>query len=188
MYLAISSVKILLIRWKWEQLQPLMTIFAECFLSLPGSLHIFMYEWRWENGADGCCFCSMGGGNTWNRSWVVSTKSSSYSHLSAPPQRAILFLTVTQGQLKAAGLERYLCAHVWAHMCSPAISSDEPQEAFQVSQCFTPLASPCASFFVPASSPPAHNLSVMTHTLAGFDLDSHLPSQPVTSQFFCNTL
>lgn len=104
------------------------------------------------------------------------------------PQRAILFLTVTQGQLKAAGLERYLCVHVWAHMCSPAISSDEPQEAFQVSQCFTPLASPCASFFVPASSPPAHNLSVMTHTLAGFDLDSHLPSQPVTSQFFCNTL
>lgn len=28
------------------------------------------------------------------------------------------------------------------------------------------------NFFVPDSSPPAHNLSVMTHTLSGFDLDS----------------
>lgn len=31
---------------------------------------------------------------------------------------------------------------------------------------------PCVSFFVPASSPPVHNLSVMTHALSDFDLDS----------------
>lgn len=157
-------MKILLIRWKWKQLQPLQAVFAECFLSHPGSLCIFMYESRWENGADECCFCSLGGGNTWNGSWVVSTKSSSYTHLSAPaPQRVIPLLTVTQEQLKATGMERYLCVHMWAHRCSPAIPSDEPQEAFQVSQGF-PLSSPSLSMCIIFL--PARNLSWLTHSLA----------------------
>lgn len=150
-------MKILLRRWKWKQFSLCKLSLQSVFLSHPGSLCIFMYEYRWENGADECCFCSMGGGNTWNGS-SVSTKSSSCPHLSAALQRAIQLLTVTLGQLKAIGIERCLCVHVWAHVCFLVISSDEPQEALQVSQCFTP-SSPslshvhhfCSSFISPSS-------------------------------------
>lgn len=67
-----------------------------------------------------------------------------------------------------------MCACVGTHVCAFALSGDKPEETFQVSLCLT-LSSPSLSMciiFVPASSPPAHNLSVMTHTLSGFDLDS----------------
>lgn len=65
-----------------------------------------------------------------------------------------------------------MCARVG--QCALVPSGDKPQETSQVSLCLTvrsPSLSTCI-IFVPASSPPAHNLSVMTHTLSGFDLDS----------------
>lgn len=43
--LGISSVKILLAKWKWKHLQPSRTIFAVCFLSPPGSLDAFVHAY-----------------------------------------------------------------------------------------------------------------------------------------------
>jgi len=43
--LSISSLKILLVKWKWKHLQPSQTIFAVCFLSPSGSLYTFMYTY-----------------------------------------------------------------------------------------------------------------------------------------------
>lgn len=137
----------------------------QCFLSHPGSLCIFMYECRWENGAGECCFCSMGGGNAWTSSWIVSTKTSSFTHLSAPSQRAIQLLTVIQGQLKAIGMEKHLCMHVWAHVCSP-VSLKKLSRLASVSLP-APQASPCASSLFQLNLPQLTIcLSWLTHSLA----------------------
>lgn len=98
--------------------------------------------------------------------------SSNNTHHSAFPHRAVQLLLVTLGQLKAIGMERDVC--VGTRACALLPSGDKPQGIFQVSLCLI-LSSPSpfmCMIFVPASSPPAHNLSAMTHTLSGFDLDS----------------
>lgn len=43
--LGVSSVKMLLLKWKWKQLQPSQTVFAICILSPPGPLYTFVYAY-----------------------------------------------------------------------------------------------------------------------------------------------
>ena len=70
---------------------------------------------------------------------------------------------VIVGQLKAIGMERDVCVNVWAHMCVHLYSQVTNLKKLSRLACV---------IFVPASPPPAHNLSVVTHMLSGFDLDS----------------
>lgn len=111
-------------------------------------------------------------GHTWNGSSVMPPKTSSNTHPSASPQRAAQLVTVTLGEIEAVGMERDVRGGVGAHACARVLSGDKPRETSQVSLCLT-LSSPGLSLrmvFVPPPSPLVHNLSLMTHTLSGFDL------------------
>lgn len=140
-----------------ETIQPLQTVFAECVFVpswLPVHFHVWIQVRKW-------CRWMLLLFHGWRQylEWIFSVYKEQQlpPPFSCPPESNPA-PHVTLGQLKAIGIERCLCVHVWAHVCFLVISSDEPQEALQVSQCFTP-SSPslshvhhfCSSFISPSS-------------------------------------